>query len=60
MGRVNACKDNECALIGGETAEMPGMYKPGDYDVAGFCVGIVEKDEIIDGSKIKAGHKIIA
>ncbi len=60
MGMVNACKDNECALIGGETAEMPGMYKPGDYDVAGFCVGIVEKDEIIDGSKIKAGHKIIA
>ncbi len=60
MGMVNACKENECALIGGETAEMPGMYKPGDYDVAGFCVGIVEKDEIIDGSKIKNGHKIIA
>src|SRR5690606_8371330 len=60
MGMVKACKDNECALIGGETAEMPGMYKPGDYDVAGFCVGIVEKDQIIDGSKIKAGHKIIA
>ena len=60
MGMVKACKDNECALIGGETAEMPGMYKPGDYDVAGFCVGIVEKDLIIDGSQIKAGHKIIA
>ncbi len=60
MGMVKACKDNECALIGGETAEMPGMYKPGDYDVAGFCVGIVEKDQIIDGSQIKAGHKIIA
>lgn len=60
MGMVNACKDNECALIGGETAEMPGMYNPGDYDVAGFCVGIVEKDEIIDGSKIKEGDKIIA
>ena len=60
LGIVNACKDNECALIGGETAEMPGMYKPGDYDVAGFCVGIVEKDQIIDGSKIKSGDKIIA
>lgn len=60
MGMVKACKDNNCALIGGETAEMPGMYKPGDYDVAGFCVGIVEKDQIIDGSNIRAGHKIIA
>lgn len=60
LGMVKACKDNECALIGGETAEMPGMYQPGDYDVAGFCVGIVEKDAIIDGSKIKAGDKILA
>lgn len=60
LGMVNACKDNECALIGGETAEMPGMYQPGDYDVAGFCVGIVEKDQIIDGSKIKKGDTIIA
>lgn len=60
MGMVNACKDNECSLIGGETAEMPGMYQVGDYDVAGFCVGIVEKDEIIDGSAIKRGDKIIA
>ncbi|WP_346984873.1 phosphoribosylformylglycinamidine cyclo-ligase [Chryseobacterium sp. POE27] len=60
LGMVEACKDNNCALIGGETAEMPGMYQPGDYDVAGFCVGIVEKDQIIDGSGIKAGNKIIA
>lgn len=60
MGMVKACKDNQCALIGGETAEMPGMYNPGDYDVAGFCVGIVEKDQIIDGSKIKKGDQIIA
>lgn len=60
LGMVKACKDNECALIGGETAEMPGMYQPGDYDVAGFCVGIVEKDAIIDGSKIKTGDKILA
>ena len=59
LGMVKACKDNECALIGGETAEMPGMYQVGDYDVAGFCVGIVERDEIIDGSKIKKGDKII-
>lgn len=60
LGITDACKDNECALIGGETAEMPGMYRPGDYDVAGFCVGIVEKEDIIDGSKIKRGDKIIA
>ena len=60
LGMVKACKDNECALIGGETAEMPGMYQVGDYDVAGFCVGIVERDKIIDGSKIKKGDKIIA
>lgn len=60
LGMVKACKDNNCALIGGETAEMPGMYQAGDYDVAGFCVGIVEKDQIIDGSKIKVGDKIIA
>jgi len=60
LGMVKACKDNECALIGGGTAEMPGMYQVGDYDVAGFCVGIVERDEIIDGSKIKKGDKIIA
>ncbi|MCJ8496991.1 phosphoribosylformylglycinamidine cyclo-ligase [Chryseobacterium salipaludis] len=60
LGMVKACKDNQCALIGGETAEMPGMYQPGDYDVAGFCVGIVENNRIIDGSAIKAGCKIIA
>lgn len=60
LGITKACKDNECALIGGETAEMPGMYKPGDYDVAGFCVGIVEKEDIIDGSKISKGQKVIA
>ncbi len=60
LGMVKACKDNECALVGGETAEMPGMYQPGDYDVAGFCVGIVEKEDIIDGSKIKVGDQIIA
>ncbi|MBT0550351.1 phosphoribosylformylglycinamidine cyclo-ligase [Riemerella anatipestifer] len=60
LGMVKACKDNNCALIGGETAEMPGMYQVGDYDVAGFCVGVVEKDQIIDGSKIEKGQTIIA
>ncbi|MEG0930011.1 phosphoribosylformylglycinamidine cyclo-ligase [Algoriella sp.] len=59
-GIAQACKETGTALIGGETAEMPGMYKVGDYDVAGFCVGVVERDEIIDGSKIKAGQAIIA
>lgn len=59
-GIAKACKETGTALIGGETAEMPGMYKVGDYDVAGFCVGVVERDEIIDGSKIKAGQAIVA
>ncbi len=59
-GIAAACKETGTALIGGETAEMPGMYQVGDYDVAGFCVGVVERDEIIDGSKIKAGQAIIA
>ena len=60
LGIVNACKETGCALIGGETAEMPGMYKVGDYDVAGFCVGAVERDQIIDGSKISEGDVILA
>lgn len=59
-GIAKACKETNCSLIGGETAEMPGMYQVGDYDVAGFCVGIVEKDNIIDGSKIKENDVIIA
>ena len=59
-GIAYACKETGTALIGGETAEMPGMYQVGDYDVAGFCVGVVERDEIIDGSKIKVGQKIVA
>ncbi|RAK01662.1 phosphoribosylformylglycinamidine cyclo-ligase [Aliidiomarina maris] len=49
-----------CALIGGETAEMPGMYHSGDYDIAGFCVGVVEKSEVIDGSKVAPGDALIA
>lgn len=59
-GVTNACKQTGTALIGGETAEMPGMYQIGDYDIAGFCVGAVERDEIIDGSAIQEGNRIIA
>jgi len=58
-GIANGCSDAGCALIGGETAEMPGMYKQDDYDLAGFCVGAVDKSQIIDGSKIEAGDKVI-
>ncbi len=58
-GIAAACKETGTALIGGDTAEMPGMYQIGDYDVAGFCVGVVEKDEIIDGSQIKEGQMIV-
>lgn len=59
-GIANGCELSGCALVGGETAEMPGMYHAGDYDIAGFCVGVVEKADIIDGSKVKAGDQIIA
>ncbi|OGX18643.1 MAG: phosphoribosylformylglycinamidine cyclo-ligase, partial [Omnitrophica WOR_2 bacterium RBG_13_44_8b] len=58
-GLNNGCLQAGCSLIGGETAQMPGMYKDGDYDVAGFCVGAVEKGSIIDGSKIEAGDVVI-
>ncbi|MFP1922084.1 phosphoribosylformylglycinamidine cyclo-ligase [Lonsdalea quercina] len=59
-GIAEGCKQSGCALVGGETAEMPGMYHGEDYDVAGFCVGVVEKSEIIDGSKVKEGDSLIA
>jgi len=59
-GIVQGCNSADCALIGGETAEMPGMYHGNDYDLAGFCVGIVEKNKIIDGSNIKSGDAVIA
>ncbi len=54
------CEQSGCALVGGETAEMPGMYEGEDYDIAGFCVGVVEKSEIIDGSKVAEGDALIA
>ncbi|PIJ51600.1 phosphoribosylformylglycinamidine cyclo-ligase [Erwinia sp. OLTSP20] len=59
-GIAQGCQQAGCALVGGETAEMPGMYHGDDYDVAGFCVGVVEKSAIIDGSKVQDGDVLIA
>jgi phosphoribosylformylglycinamidine cyclo-ligase len=59
-GIAEGCRQSGAALIGGETAEMPGMYSTGDYDLAGFCVGVVEKQNIIDGSKVHEGDALIA
>lgn len=58
-GISKGCLMSQCSLVGGETAEMPGFYKEGEYDIAGFTVGIVEKDKIINGSKIKEGNVLI-
>lgn len=58
-GIVKGCQEAGCALIGGETAEMPGFYPDGEYDLAGFCVGVVEADKLIDGSEIRVGDRII-
>ena len=59
LGIAKGCNLAGCALIGGETAEMPGLYQKGEYDISGFSVGIVNNDKIIDGSNIKNGHKLI-
>ncbi len=58
-GIAKGCQKAKCALLGGETAEMPGMYKKDEYDLAGFAVGIVDNSKIIDGSEIGVGHKLI-
>ncbi|MEA2077277.1 MAG: phosphoribosylformylglycinamidine cyclo-ligase, partial [Candidatus Marinimicrobia bacterium] len=58
-GVAEGCSQSQCALIGGETAEMPGLYNNNEYDLAGFSVGIVDNDKIVDGSEIRVGHKLI-
>lgn len=59
-GIAEGCVRSACALVGGETAEMPGMYHKGDYDIAGFCVGVAEKSRLLDGTKVAAGDQLIA
>ncbi|MDD4584225.1 MAG: phosphoribosylformylglycinamidine cyclo-ligase, partial [Eubacteriales bacterium] len=59
-GVAEGCLQADCALVGGETAEMPGFYKPDEYDIAGFAVGVVDKDKIINNSKMKEGDVILA
>ena len=59
-GIADGCRQSGCALLGGETAEMPGFYGPGRYDLAGFCVAVVEEDERIDGRAVQAGDRIVA
>ncbi len=58
-GIARGCEESGCALLGGETAEMPGMYLPGEYDLAGFCVGAVEKTALLDGSAVTAGDVLV-
>lgn len=59
MGMAEACREVGCALVGGETADMPGVYAPGDFDLAGFIIGVVERDQVIDGSRITPGDLLL-
>ena len=58
-GVAEGCRQAGCALVGGETAEMPGMYEDGEYDIAGYTTGVVEKSKLIDGSKVKVGDVLV-
>lgn len=58
-GVADGCRENGCALLGGETAEMPGFYQPGDYELVGFIVGIVDRPKVLDGSKVAAGDVLV-
>ena len=60
QGIAEGCRQSGCALLGGETAEMPGFYQLGEYDLAGFCVGVAEKSQLLDGSQVKVGDVAIA
>ena len=59
-GVARACRENECALLGGETAQMPDFYAPGEYDLAGFVVGVVERERLVDGSAVRPGDRLVA
>ena len=59
-GVADGCRENGCALLGGETAEMPGFYQPGDYELVGFIVGMVDRPKVLDGSKVAAGDVLVA
>ena len=58
-GVVKGCRLSGCALLGGETAQMPGVYRRGEYDVAGFCVGVAERSRLINGSRVRAGDLVV-
>ena len=59
-GVAHGCRENACALLGGETAQMPDFYAPGEYDLAGFVVGVVERERLVDGSAVRAGDRLVA